>query len=756
MAAIQARMTAYADLLGRRTDLAQALKAGDLPALRDLLVTEYRRLHGLDATVRTLEVTDARGVVVLRAHNPGKAGDDKSGHGAVRKALGGEASHGLTVSPATGEMAQDATVPLKVGQAVVGTLKVGSYLREDTAQSIKGLADAEVIFLVNGKVNASTLAEAKDFLLSQEQRERLRPGEPATETRRLGNSAYAVGYAPLAGEDGKVQAVIATLINQDFMLAAQNGILLRSLLAALLICALVCAVALLIVRSVMRSIGGEPARVAEAARRLADGDLEHAVEIRPGDRDSIAAALGTTRAALQNLIADAGLLVDSAVAGKLATRVDPERHRGDYRRIVGGMNATLDAVTGPLDVAARYVDDIAAGRLPEKITQEYQGDFNTLRNNLNACIDNIRRLVTDALALAGAAGEGNLALRADESRHQGEFRAIVQSLNQTLENIAGPLTEVGRVLGAMEKGDLAQAVAGDYRGEFARLKDMANNTVEKLSATLAEVRIAANALTEAALAVNATAQSLSQGASEQAASVEETSASVEQMNASMNQGAENASVTEHMAAQAANNAREGGEAVLRTVEAMKTIAAKISVIDDIAYQTNLLALNAAIEAARAGEHGKGFAVVATEVRKLAGRSQEAAVEIGQVASRSVDLAEKTGRLLGETVPAIQKTSDLVQEIVAAIQEQSAGTAQIATAMNQINSATQATAGSSEELSSTAEEMNAQAEQLQALMARFQLRGGDAGAGRPKELKAIKAIRRGPAQPRTDAKEFVSF
>ena len=209
------------------------------------------------------------------------------------------------------------------------------------------------------------------------------------------------------------------------------------------------------------------------------------------------------------------------------------------------------------------------------------------------------------------------------------------------------------------------------------------------------------------------------------------------MSASINQNKENAKVTDDIAGKSSQAAADGGMAVDQTVQAMKQIAHKIGIIDDIAYQTNLLALNAAIEAARAGTHGKGFAVVAAEVRKLAERSQVASQEIGELADSSVAVAEQAGSLLGEIVPSIQKTASLVQEISASSDEQAHNAKLVANAMTQINQATQQSASAAEELSATAEEMSSQALELQEMMSFFRVGEVQRNAVPPKTKTSLR-------------------
>ncbi len=286
--------------------------------------------------------------------------------------------------------------------------------------------------------------------------------------------------------------------------------------------------------------------------------------------------------------------------------------------------------------------------------------------------------------------------------------------------ITRPLATALQVAEAMATGDLNSKIETSSKDETGQLLRRMGHMSNQLRQIVGDVNSNANGLASASEEISATAQSLSQAASEQAASVEETSASQEQIAASVQQNAENAKITDDRATKASSQAAEGGRAVSETVIAMKEIAEKISIIEDIAYQTNLLALNAAIEAARAGEHGKGFAVVAAEVRKLAERSQVAAQEISNQAGNSVQVAEQAGHLLDEIVPSITKTAELVQEIAATSDEQASGVTQISVAMGQMDQVTQQNASASEELASTAEEMSAQAEQLQQLMSFFKI------------------------------------
>ncbi len=299
--------------------------------------------------------------------------------------------------------------------------------------------------------------------------------------------------------------------------------------------------------------------------------------------------------------------------------------------------------------------------------------------------------------------------------------------------IRTPLSYAVKVTESVSAGDLTIQIDAKYlaqKDEIGQLSNALSNMLEQLTEVVETIQSASDNVASGSAQLSSGSEELSQGATEQAAAAEEASSSMEQMSANIKQNTDNASQTEKIALKSAEDARAGGKAVTETVLAMKEIAGKISIIEEIARQTNLLALNAAIEAARAGEHGKGFAVVAAEVRKLAERSQLAAGEINKLSTSSVQVAETAGEMLSKIVPDIQRTSELVQEIYAASAEQSAGAEQINRAIQQLNEVVQQNASSSEEMASTSEELNSQAEQLKQTISFFKVKTDSAHNAKP--------------------------
>jgi methyl-accepting chemotaxis protein len=502
------------------------------------------------------------------------------------------------------------------------------------------------------------------------------------------------------------------------------------------------------------------------SEKIAAGDLSAQVVIK-SDRDALGHSLAKVKANLQALITDSTVLVDAALQGKLSTRADASKHSGDYRKIVEGVNQTLDAVIGPLKVAAEYVDKISKGAIPPKITDAYNGDFNHIKNNLNNCIDNINALVADSNVLVEAAAQGRLSTRADATKHNGDYRKIVEGVNHTLDAVIGPLNDFAHVLDALASGDLTVTAEKQYAGDFEEFKKSVNTLGIQVRNAMQQIGRNTAALVASAEQLNQLSQQMTANADETATQANVVSAASEQvsknvqtvatgadeMGASIKEIAKNTSEATRIATAAVSTAESTNATIQKLGQSSAEIGQVIKVITTIAQQTNLLALNATIEAARAGEAGKGFAVVANEVKELAKETAKATEDIsGKIEAIQSD-TKAAVEAIGEIGTVINQINDIQNTIASAVEEQSATTNEISRNLAEaakggmditrnitgVAEAAHSTTAGAGETQKSAKGLESMAAELQELVSQFKYEGD--GRSRPAARSVASASRK---------------
>lgn len=728
--------------------------------------------------------TDESGNVILRVHEPNKSGDNILSNLDIKAAADNQTISGIIQGKAIPLAVRSATPIYNAENKRVGIISTGFRLdNPEYLDNFKKIYDMDfTVFKDDLRINTTIQDDNGKRVVGTKLKEDiakhvLNDGKIFSGKAEVRGKDRIVYYKPLMGLENKPVGLLFAGVLLERAEAQRNEILMTVIIFSVIALTVIAVLVFFIVKAFIVKPIMENVKV---AGELANGNFE--VEVNRNRKDefgvlneSMAIMINSQRSMLE----DVHLMANAAVDGNLKTRADVKKHKGEYAEIISGMNNTMDAIVAPLTLAIDYLENIAKGNIPTPVTHNLNGEYNNIKQSLNLCINSIQALIADTNDLVKSAEEGKLDKRADAAKHNGDYRKIIVGINNTLDSILNPISATVNVLKEMREGNLSERVKGEFKGDHAELKNILNDTLDSLPLTetmavmqelavgnltikmtkdyngdslklknavndtidslneiLGNVRTTVEEVTRAAMQVSDTSTALSQGATEQAASLEEITSSMGEIGSQTRLNAQNANMANALAHEARDAAEKGNSEMGQLTDAMneinessKNISKIIKVIDEIAFQTNLLALNAAVEAARAGRHGKGFAVVAEEVRNLAARSATAAKETSEMIENSIKTVErgtglvaKTGDALSEIQNSSVKVADIIGEITTSSNEQAQGISQINEGLTQIDTVTQTNTASAEESASAAEELSGQSNQLRELVDRFKLSG----------------------------------
>ncbi len=618
-------------------------------------------------------------------------------------------------------------------------------------------------------------------------------------------SAETAVTATFDGLRDKLEAIAGATMEENRKTATASWITIVAVLAAGAL------VSVLIMLLTAASITGPLKQLGLAADALARGEARVRSGIRSSDEiGKLAQSLDHVATAVDGLIADVEVQMEAAEEGQLGYRSDAERHHGQYRRLVEGLNHTLEAVVTPVQECITVLERLCVNDLTVKVQSQYRGDMKAMADYVNETVDRtiatqevfvalaegdmsqlsvyesigrrsendlmipavvrtmhtLNGLAKDAYDLSEQAAAGNLGIRGDGSVYKGSYAQVIGGINELIEAIVVPMTEAMDVLKGMASNDFTGAMREGYRGGFLEFSTALNGLLDTMNSTLQAISGSAAQVASGTRQVASGSQALSQGATEQASAIEQLTASLVEIERQARGNARDAAQAKELASSVRQEALEGNTRMRELQRAMgaieessANISGIIKVIDEIAFQTNLLALNAAVEAARAGQHGKGFSVVAEEVRNLAQRSAEAARQTSALIEDSMNrvregagVAADTAEALGRIVAGVDQTAGLVAGIAGESEVQAAAVAQASRGIVQVSDVTQANSATAEESSAASQVLSGQAEALQELVSRFALRGR---VGSPAHSTALPQMRKQPVS-KLENREFGKY